>query len=129
MCRRCKELASSRRAESRTRSESIPKTSALGFSNYGSREVVSAPGDSTHDLTCAQSSDTAYPNGFGGTSGATPKVASVVALMLSVNPSLTHEDVPAILVGTGSPLVQDPGKPIGVFLNAEAAVAEALRRR
>ncbi|MEY9606273.1 subtilisin family serine protease/C-terminal processing protease CtpA/Prc [Bradyrhizobium japonicum] len=99
------------------------------FSNYGSRVVVSAPGDPGHDLTCAQSSDSAYRNGFGGTSGATPKVAGVAALMLSVNPGLTHEDVRAILTGTGSPLVQDPGKPIGVFLNTEAAVAEALRRR
>jgi subtilisin family serine protease/C-terminal processing protease CtpA/Prc len=99
------------------------------FSNFGSRVVVSAPGDPTHDLTCAQSGDNAYRNAFGGTSGATPKVAGVAALMLSVNPGLTHEDVRAILTGTGSPLVQDPGKPIGVFLNAEAAVAEALRRR
>ena len=90
---------------------------------------MSAPGDPTHDLTCAHSGDTAYRNAFGGTSGATPKVAGVVALMLSVNPGLTHEDVRAILTGTGSPLLQDPGKPICVFLNAEAAVAEALRRR
>ena len=29
------------------------------FSNFGSRVVVSAPGDPTHDLTCAQSGDTA----------------------------------------------------------------------
>lgn len=99
------------------------------FSNYGSRVVVSAPGDPFHDLTSAQSADAAYRNGFGGTSGATPKVAGVVALMLSVNPDLTHADVREILVGTGSPLTEDPGKPIGVFLNAEAAVAEALRRR
>ena len=49
--------------------------------------------------------------------------------MLSVNPDLTHEDVREILTGTGTPLTEDPGKPIGVFLNAEAAVAEALRRR
>lgn len=99
------------------------------FSNYGSRVVVSAPGDPSHDLTCAQAGDMAYRNGFGGTSGATPKVAGVVALMLSVNPGLTHADVREILAGTGSPLSEDPGKPIGVFLNAEAAVAEALRRR
>ncbi len=99
------------------------------FSNYGSRVVVSAPGDTTHDLTCGLSGDNAYKNGFGGTSGATPKVAGVAALMLAVNPGLTHGDVREILSGTGSPLTEDPGKPIGVFLNAEAAVAEALRRR
>jgi subtilisin family serine protease/C-terminal processing protease CtpA/Prc len=99
------------------------------FSNYGSRVVVSAPGDQLHDLTCGQVSNNAYRNGFGGTSGATPKVAGTVALMLSVNPQLSHNDVRDILAGTGSPVSEDPGKPIGVFLNAEAAVAEALRRR
>lgn len=99
------------------------------FSNFGSRIVVSAPGDLNHDLTCGQVSDTAYRNGFGGTSGATPKVAGTVALMLSVNPNLSHNDVRDILSGTGSTLTEDPGKPIGMFLNTEAAVAEALRRR
>jgi subtilisin family serine protease len=99
------------------------------FSNYGKRVVVSAPGDPLHDLTCGQATDNAYRNEFGGTSGATPKVAGTVALMLSVNPDLSHDDIRDILVGTGSPVVEDPGKPIGVLLNAEAAVAEALRRR
>jgi C-terminal processing protease CtpA/Prc len=99
------------------------KTSARGSA------ITEAPGDPEHDLTCGQSGDAAYANQFGGTSGAAPKVAGVVALMLSVNPDLTHADVREILAGTGSPLTEDPGKPIGVFLNAEAAVAEALRRR
>ncbi|HEV2861015.1 MAG TPA: S8 family serine peptidase [Pyrinomonadaceae bacterium] len=99
------------------------------FSNYGSRVVVSAPGAPNHDVTCGQTADNAYVNKFGGTSGATPKVAGTVALMLSVNPNLSHDDIRDILAGTGSPVVEDPGKPIGVFLNAEAAVAEALRRR
>lgn len=99
------------------------------FSNFGSRVVVSAPGAPSHDVTCGQSADNAYVNQFGGTSGATPKVAGTAALMLSVNPSLTHDDIRDILAGTGSAIVEDPGKPVGVFLNAEAAVAEALRRR
>ncbi|WP_328524041.1 S8 family serine peptidase [Kribbella sp. NBC_00359] len=99
------------------------------FSNYGSRVVVSAPGDPLHDVTCGQSADNAYRNAFGGTSGATPKVAGTVALMLSVNPLLSHDDIREVLAGTGSPVTEDPGRPIGAFLNAEAAVAEALRRR
>lgn len=99
------------------------------FSNFGSRVIVSAPGDLQHDLTCGQTADNAYRNGFGGTSGATPKVAGTVALMLSVNPALSHEDVREILSGTGLPVTEEPGKPIGVLVNAEAAVAEALRRR
>lgn len=98
------------------------------FSNFGKRVVISAPGDPDHDLTCGQVADNSYVNGFGGTSGAAPKVAGTVALMLSVNPGLSHNDVRDILAGTGTPIAEDPGKPVGVFLNAEAAVAEALRR-
>lgn len=94
------------------------------FSNYGPRIDISAPGDSSHDLTCDSSSDTAYRNGFGGTSGATPKVAGVAALMLAANPSLTHAGIRAILNSTGSALDPDPGKPTGTFLNAGAAVAQ-----
>jgi subtilisin family serine protease len=96
-----------------------------GFSNYGPRIVVCAPGDSAHDLTCDNASDTAYRNGFGGTSGATPKVAGTAGLILSINPSLTHAQVRQILNSTGSAVVTDPGKPVGTFLNADAAVKQA----
>ncbi|MDQ1285490.1 MAG: family serine peptidase, partial [Thermodesulfobacteriota bacterium] len=98
------------------------------FSNFGPRVVVCAPGDGSHDLTCSSSSDSAYRNGFGGTSGATPKVAGTVSLMLDVNPNLTHVDIRAFLICTGTAVVTDAGKPVGTFLNAEAAVQEALRR-
>ena len=98
-----------------------------GFSNFGPRVVVCAPGDGSHDLTCSSTSDSAYRNGFGGTSGATPKVAGTVALMLDVNPNLTHEEVRTILNSTGTPVVTDAGKPVGTFLNAEAAVRQAIR--
>ena len=57
------------------------------FSNFGDRIVVSAPGDPDHDVTCGPSTDNTYRNSFGGTSGALPKVAGTVALMLSVNPN------------------------------------------
>jgi Subtilase family len=95
------------------------------FSNYGSRIVVCAPGDSAHDLTCNSSSDTAYRNGFGGTSGATPKVAGVAALMLAVNSNLSHADIRSILNATGTAVIPDPGKPVGTFLNADTAVQQA----
>lgn len=96
------------------------------FSNFAPRIAVCAPGDGSHDLTCNSSSDSAYRNGFGGTSGATPKVAGTAALMLEVNPLLAHAEVRTILNATGSPVVTDAGKPVGTFLNAEAAVREAL---
>lgn len=95
-------------------------------SNWGSRIVVSAPGDPGNDVTSDISSDASWINNFGGTSGATPKVAGTVALMLSVNPSLTHAEVRAILQSTGGPVVTDPGKPAGVFLDSEAAVRAAI---
>ena len=96
-----------------------------GFSNWGSQVVVAAPGDGSNDLTCAIASDNAYRNGFGGTSGATPKVAATAALMLSVTPSLTHEQIRSILNSTGGPVVTDAGRPVGTFLNCEAAVRQA----
>ncbi|WJX02845.1 S8 family peptidase [Bacillus cereus] len=99
-----------------------------GFSNYGSRITVSAPGDASHDITCDSSSDINYRNGFGGTSGATPKVSGTVALMLSVNPSLTHQEIRTILNMTGTHVVTDSNKPVGTFLNSEAAVREAQSR-
>ncbi|NNG23209.1 S8 family serine peptidase [Telluria aromaticivorans] len=95
------------------------------FSNFGPNIVVAAPGDSDHDVTCHSASDSSYSNHFGGTSGATPKVAGVAALMLSANPSLTHAQVRDLLNSTGSLVTTTAGKPLGRFLNAEAAVRAA----
>jgi subtilisin family serine protease len=97
------------------------------FSNFSPRVTVCAPGDSNHDVTCSSNADNAYRNGFGGTSGATPKVAGTVALMLSVNPDLTHEEIRSILTETGTGVVTDATKPVGAFLNSEAAVRQARR--
>lgn len=96
-----------------------------GFSNFNARISVAAPGDSSHDLTCSSSADNAYRNGFGGTSGATPKVAATAALMLQVNDQLTHAQIKAILNETGSAVVTDAAKPVGRFLDADAAVQRA----
>jgi subtilisin family serine protease len=99
------------------------------FSNFGSRVTVYAPGDQKHDLTCSSGAHNAYMNKFGGTSGATPKVAGTIALMLEANPNLTHFQIKEILRETGSPITTDIPNAAGVFLNAEQAVCEALRRR
>ena len=45
--------------------------------------------------------------------------------MLERNPSLTHAEVRNLLRSTGTLAVTEPGKPVGTFLNAEAAVAAA----
>lgn len=47
------------------------------------------------DITSAD-----YSSSFGGTSSSTPKVAGIVALMLSKNPNLTPSEVKAILKNT-----------------------------
>jgi hypothetical protein len=96
------------------------------FSNWGPQVTVAAPGDPSHDLTCGSSADNAYVAGFGGTSGATPKVAAAAALMLQVNPALTHQQIQTILNRTGTPVISDPGKPVGTFLDVEAAVHAAM---
>jgi subtilisin family serine protease len=72
---------------------------------------------------------------FGGTSGATPIVAGICALMLSANPNLTAKEVKEILqstadkIGSASDYVNGHSRKFGYGrVNADKAVAEALRR-
>lgn len=135
-------------------------TIAVGAStNLGVRAAYSDPGASlvvvspsqdgapngtlglvTTDITGASGYDPSnYASDFGGTSGATPIVSGVIALMLEANPNLTYRDVTDILVHTASRL--DPGNAdwtqngAGLWVNHEygfgqidagAAVAAAL---
>lgn len=72
---------------------------------------------------------------FGGTSSATPLVAGICGLMLSVNPDLTAKQVKEILIKTadkiGSPLEYDSSGHSLKYgygkVNADKAVKEALR--
>lgn len=73
---------------------------------------------------------------FGGTSGATPIVAGICALMLSVNPNLTAREVKQILKDTadkiGNPNDYINGHSVRYGygrVNADKAVAEAMRRK
>lgn len=96
-------------------------------SNWGRRVVVSAPGDNIKDVTCCSCGTDRYRNIFGGTSGATPKVAGTIALMLEANPKLTHEQIRDILSKKLTPIPVSDDKTIGTFLNARTAVCEALK--
>jgi len=115
------------------------------YSNTGSTVDVAAPGgNSSVDLN-----GDGYPDGvlstagtqgedginfvyafISGTSMATPHVAGVLALMKSINPALTPEDIDALLM-TGD-LTDDLGPPgrddsFGYgLINARSAVAAAL---
>lgn len=62
-------------------------TDLIGAEGYNDGSAIN-PGDTT-------SAD--YNHDFGGTSSSTPKVAGIVALMLSKNPNLTPAQVKAIL--------------------------------
>lgn len=69
--------------------------------------------------------DGMFYDGKVGTSMATPLVSSVVALMLSVNPDLTSEDVINILTSTATKVDGLPISPDGGVINAAAAVEKA----
>lgn len=73
---------------------------------------------------------------FGGTSGATPIVAGICALLLSANPNLTAKEVKQILqqtadkIGDPSEYKNGHSRKFGYGrVNADKAVAEALRRK
>jgi hypothetical protein len=94
-------------------------------SNYGGRVMVSAPGDANVDLTLSADPLKPYVRGFGGTSGAAPKVAGVVAMMLNINNGLTVDQVKEILRLMPAEVLSDPDKPAGRFLDASDAVKRA----
>ena len=50
------------------------------------------------------------------------KLPGPVAMMLSINPNLTQQEIVTILNSTGTPVVTDTSKPVGNFLNCDAAV-------
>ncbi len=92
------------------------------FSNFGPKTVhVAAPGSNIYST---------IPGGkytqFSGTSMACPHVAGLAALILSVNPDLTAEQVKSIIMDTVDPLPAFEGKIVtGGRVNAAAALMRA----
>lgn len=75
------------------------------YSNYGDAVDIAAPtGLLTTDWTSggygSYGGDDAFSDGFSGTSGATPVVAGVVALMFEANPRLTAAQARQVLCAT-----------------------------
>lgn len=106
-----------------------------GFSNYGSMITISAPGSnilSTISSTISADAQRGCPafsqnNQYrycSGTSMATPHVAGAAGLLLSMDPSLTPDQIKNILVSTADPITTDA--PIGPRLNLAKAV-EAVK--
>ncbi len=76
-----------------------------GYSNYGSTVDIGAPtGLLTTDITPggygSYGGDDGFYDGFSGTSGATPVVSGVVALMMEANPRITAAQVREVLCDT-----------------------------
>jgi hypothetical protein len=75
------------------------------YSNYGDSVDIAAPTallttDWTSGGYGSYAGDDAFADGFSGTSGATPVVAGVVALMFEANPRITAEQVREVLCET-----------------------------
>ena len=95
------------------------------FSNYGKLVDVSAPGSgimSTVDLGTTVSTGAGYTE-YDGTSMAAPQVAGVIALMKSVDPSLTAERAKQILKQSSKPLTCDVNACGSGIVNAASALA------
>lgn len=74
-----------------------------GFSNYGTWVDVACPGVSLRSTAAGGG----YTNSFGGTSGATPQVAGLAALILGASPSATNASVRSVIEDTATVLGTD----------------------
>ncbi|UBD64061.1 S8 family serine peptidase [Bacteroides salyersiae] len=98
------------------------------FSNYGNiisenikESVISAPGV---DILSTTPYRTAMS--MSGTSMAAPIVTGAVALMKSIDPTLTNQEIIDILVSTGKPLND---KTIGPLIQIKSALEKVLQQR
>lgn len=106
------------------------------FSNYGSVVEVAAPGgdmrsSAANGILSTLNTGTTSPGSdtyafYQGTSMATPHVVGVVALMLSVKPTLTPDQVTSILQSTSRPFPATCSQCGSGIVNASAAVDAAI---
>ncbi len=93
------------------------------FSNYGKRSTISAPGVDIYS---------SLPNNnfgfFEGTSMAAPIVTGGIALIKSVNPTLSYDEIIDLIQSTGIP-VNHISKYVGNILQLDVALDIANRNR
>lgn len=116
-----------------------PQDERATYSDFGSAITMAAPGGEdpgastcnsticilstyTQPATSTAPAQEGYATGV-GTSFAAPHVAGAAALLLSVNPNLTPDQVKNILVSSADPISTD--QPIGPRLNLAKAIAAA----
>jgi thermitase len=75
-------------------------------SNFGNHIDIVAPGNYMYGLS--YNSNTSYGSYWGGTSQATPLVAGIVSLMLSISPNLSVDAIQLILRNTAQDQVGNP---------------------
>ena len=78
------------------------------FSGTGAALDIVAPGSSVRTIRYNTAADTTTP--FSGCSAATPIVAGIATLMLSLNPTLTHDEVFTVLTTTAEDQVGPPSE-------------------
>jgi subtilisin family serine protease len=78
------------------------------FSGTGSALDIVAPGSSVRTIAYNTSADTTTT--FSGCSAATPIVGGMATLLLSVDPTLTHDEIATILTTTADDRVGPPGE-------------------
>lgn len=116
-----------------------PMGEKSGFSNWGNKVDVAAPGGNRVELndyaagilstinlgqTGPGRADYGYMD---GTSMATPIVSGIVAMMIEANPNLTADRIEEILKTTAQPFGIAPRLPIGTgIVDARAAVCQAI---
>jgi serine protease len=103
------------------------------YSNYGATVEVAAPGGSggTSSVLSTLNTGSTGPGAdsyalYNGTSMATPHVSGVVALMLSVKPTLTPDQVTSILQSTARAFPATCSQCGSGIVNANAAVDAAI---
>src|SRR6478735_1605787 len=103
------------------------------YSNFGATVEVAAPGGSggANSVLSTLNTGSTTPGSdsyalYNGTSMATPHVSGVVALMLSVKPTLTPDQVLSILQSTARPFPATCSQCGSGIVNASAAVDAAI---